>query len=205
MKNNFTSGIIIFFLFVSSINFAQQKNTKTVYQTAPIISLIKGVMNDNVTLSEVKKHGDFGLGTFNGVDGEMIELNGIIYRIGNTGKAEIPPDTTKTPFAAVVNFKADKTIEINDTLNFKQINELIDKSLPSLNNIYAIKITGTFKAVKTRSEFKQTKPYNNLGDVLKHQVVFNLGKVQGTMVGFRFPKYLNNVNVSGLSFPFLNK
>ena len=102
-----------------------------------------------------------------------------------------------------MNFKADKTIEINDTLNFKQINELIDKSLPSLNNIYAIKITGTFKAVKTRSEFKQTKPYNNLGDVLKHQVVFNLGKVQGTMVGFRFPKYLNNVNVPGYHFHFL--
>ena len=106
MKNNFISVILISFLFLSSVSFAQQSNNKTVYQTAPIISLIKGVMNDNFTLREVKKHGDFGLGTFNGVDGEMIELNGKIYRVGNTGKAEISTGYYKNTVRCCCEFQS---------------------------------------------------------------------------------------------------
>ena len=45
-----------------------------VYQVSTISSLLAGGYDGDTTVGEMLRHGDFGLGTFNGVDGEMICL-----------------------------------------------------------------------------------------------------------------------------------
>ncbi len=203
MKSKIAICIALLLFLISSSAFPQNKNEQTVFQSAPIISLMNGVMNDNFKVGDINKHGDFGLGTFNGVDGEMIVLNGITYQVKNNGKAVIPAPGIETPFVAVTFFKADKTIYVKDTLSFKNLNTFIDKNIPSKNLIYAIKISGEFNSVETRSEPKQTKRYSNLADVLKNQSVFKFKNIKGTLVGFRYPSYLEGVNVPGYHFHFL--
>ena len=44
------------------------------YQVATISSLLAGGYDGDTTVGEILRHGDFGLGTFNGVDGEFGEL-----------------------------------------------------------------------------------------------------------------------------------
>ena len=47
-----------------------EKNS--VYLCAPVNALVEGIYEEKIPFSEVKKYGDFGLGTFDHLDGEMI-------------------------------------------------------------------------------------------------------------------------------------
>ena len=197
-------GSFLLFLSLTASSFPQVKYG-TVFQSSPIISLLTGTMNGNFTISNMKKMGDFGLGTFNGVDGEMIFLNGIVYRVNNEGKVNIPPNSEKTPFVTEIFFHADTVIELNDTLDFANLDKFIDKALPSNNTICAIKVIGEFVSIQARSESKQTNSYSNLSVVLQNQSIFNLKDIQGTMVGFRFPSYMSELNAAGYHFHFLSE
>jgi acetolactate decarboxylase len=57
-----------------------------VYLSAPINALVEGLYVENTTMAEIKRHGDFGLGTFNFLDGEMVLLDGHVYQIRSDGK-----------------------------------------------------------------------------------------------------------------------
>ena len=132
-------------------------------------------------------------------------LDGKVYRVDNNGKVTIPDKLTRTPFVTVTYFHPDTVIMIQDFLNLKQLQEYIDKYLKSKNLIYAIKITGKFNYIESRSEGKQTQSYSNLADVLKNQSVFKFKNIYGTMVGFKVPTYMQGVNVPGYHFHFLSK
>jgi acetolactate decarboxylase len=162
-------------------------------------------MNDTFTVGEITKHGNFGLGTFNGVDGEMIVLEGKVYRVNNNGKVNLPGTLTRTPFVSVTNFHADTVINIKDSLSLKQLQIFLDRGLKSKNLIYAVKISGKFNYIETRSEEKQTQPYSNLADVLKNQSVFKFHNIEGALVGFKIPAYMQGVNIPGYHFHFLSK
>jgi acetolactate decarboxylase len=198
-------NIVILILLLSSLNYSQKKADKTFFQSSPIVALLNGVMNDNITIGEIIKHGNFGLGTFNGVDGEMIVLDGKVYRVDVNGKVTMPGPLTPTPFAAVTFFHPDTVIQVKDSLSLAQLQELIDKNLKSKNLIYAIKISGNFNYIEARSESKQTQPYSNLADVLKDQSVFKFKDIEGTLVGFKVPAYMQGVNIPGYHFHFLSK
>ena len=205
MNKHCSVKAILFFLIVLTLPaFPQKKQPKVLYQTSPIISVMKGVMDDGITIGELKEKGSFGLGTFNGVNGEMIVLKGKVYRVNVNGKVNEPDDNVKTPYATVVNFSADTTFYTSKEYNYQQLKQFINSKLSSKNAIYALKVSGFFNSIKTRSEAKQTIPYKNLGDVLKNQTIFNLKNQTGTMVGFKFPKYLSNVNAAGFHFHFIN-
>lgn len=204
MKSGSVMKIFSILLFCSIITFAQAKNDHVLFQTSPITALLNGVMNDNYTIGMIKRHGNFGLGTFNGVDGEMIFLNGKVYRVNNEGKVTQPDNKMKTPFTTELYFHADTVFQLKGNNNLSQLESFIGKWLPSKNYIYAIKISGDFQSVKARSEAKQTKPYSSLSDVLKNQSIFNLKNIKGTMVGFYFPDYLQTINAPGYHFHFIS-
>jgi acetolactate decarboxylase len=98
-------NIIILFSFISSLNYSQGTIKRTLFQSSPIVALLNGVMNDNFTVGEIIKNGDFGLGTFNGVDGEMIVLDVKVFRVDNNGKITVPNKLTCTPFVSVTFFQ----------------------------------------------------------------------------------------------------
>lgn len=51
------------------------------YQVGFIRSLLTGVYEGDVCFDELAHYGNFGLGTFNAVNSEMIALDGCFYRI----------------------------------------------------------------------------------------------------------------------------
>jgi acetolactate decarboxylase len=51
---------------------------------------------------------------------------------------------------------------------------------------------------------RQSKPYRPLIEVVADQRVFELGEVEGTMVGFRFPDYAGELNVPGHHLHFIS-
>src|SRR5262247_4928572 len=77
-----------------------------VYQVSTISSLLAGGYDGDTTVGELLRHGNFGLGTFNGVDGEMMVLDGKAYRGTTDGRAQLVADAERTPFAVVVAFRS---------------------------------------------------------------------------------------------------
>jgi len=58
-----------------------------IYQTSTMAALLDGVYDGDVTFAEIAKHGDFGLGTFNQLDGEMVAVEGHFYHLRADGTA----------------------------------------------------------------------------------------------------------------------
>jgi len=174
------------------------------WQTATIGSLVEGVYDGEVTLAELARHGDVGLGTFNALDGEMVVLDGRVYQVRDDGRAYLPdPKATKTPFAAVTFFDSDRSITVDEPWDYPTLRRRIDDALDSLNVPYAVRIDGEFSSLKVRSIPRQQPPYRRLAEAIKHQTVFEHKDVAGTMVGFRLPGYLGGANVAGWHLHFL--
>src|ERR1700757_1765539 len=79
---------------------------REVYQTSTMGALLDGVYDGDVTIRELLRHGDFGLGTFNGLDGEMLVLDGVCYQLRSDGSAQVAESDQRTPFGVVTWFDA---------------------------------------------------------------------------------------------------
>lgn len=194
---------VISFLFLCSLSTAQNKETVT--QVSTIDALLLGVYDGQVSVGELKKYGDFGIGTFNTLDGEMVVVDNKCYQIKSDGTINQAADTTKTPFCAVAFFDETKHLAVKENTNFKTLESLIDSLIPTKNIFYGIKIKGKFKTLRARSVAKQSKPYKLLTEVVKSQSEFRFEEVEGVLVGFRCPPYVKGVNVPGYHLHFLDK
>ncbi len=175
-----------------------------IYQISTIGALMQGRYEGALSCGELKKTGDFGIGTFDGLDGELIELDGKIFQVKTDGIAYPVSDNEKVPFAVNTFFHADKSFTL-ENIKFSDVQTQLDSFLSAKNSIYAIRINGQFSMVKTRSVPKQEKPYPPLTDAVKNQKVFELKNVRGTLVGFRFPAYFEGLNGAGYHFHFLTE
>jgi acetolactate decarboxylase len=184
---------------------ALQTDRDTVYQVSSISALMQGVYEGSMALGDLRHYGDFGLGTFDALDGEMVELDGKFYQVKVDGTVVAVSDDFKTPFAAVTFFDNDKSYILDEPVDLPALQAYIDSLLPSRNLFYAVRIDGVFSNMKTRSVPAQAKPYLPLADAIKGQQVSEFNNVEGTMIGFVCPPYIDGVNVPGYHFHFLDK
>ena len=178
---------------------------ETLFQVSPISALMAGSYDGVMSLGALGKYGDFGIGTFEKLDGEMIETDGAFYQVRADGKAYLKSGSVLTPFACVTFFDADREEKLTQGLDYLQLQKFLDERLPTANIFYAVKIEGTFSYIKTRSEPPQEKPYPPLDEVTKNQSVFEFHNVEGTIIGFRCPPYVTGVNMPGYHLHFLTK
>ena len=175
----------------------------TLYQTAPFSTFSAGDYDGNTTFAELAGHGDFGIGTLNGLDGEMIALDGEFYQIPIDGRPREIAPSERTPYATVTFFDMDQTFMVADISNYSQLRSEIGLMLPNDDTIYAIKVVGLFAYAETRSVPAQTTPYPPLADAVANQTVFDLNAVEGTAVGFFFPDSMGGVDSVGYHLHFL--
>lgn len=179
--------------------------TDVLYQVSTIDALLEGLYEGQLSIGELKEQGDFGLGTFDALDGEMIVIDGEVYQMKTDRYAYSVDDTVTTPFAAVTYFETDESIVLEESLNSSEVSSLIGELLPSKNLMYAIRVDGTFEHMKVRSVPAQEEPYPLLVDVIANeQVVFELEDVEGSIVGFWLPYYVEGINVPGYHFHFID-
>jgi acetolactate decarboxylase len=188
---------------LSGLLYAQSAD-HSVFQVSTFHALKQGLLETETTFGELKKQGDFGLGTVNGLDGEMVALSGEFFQVKADGSVHSIPDDAKTPFAVVTFFKPDEKVSLPRLNNLKEFQDALDRIQSDRDSIVAIKASAVFEQIKLRSPRKQTKPYPPLEEALKGQAEFELKNVQGTLVGFRFPKYMDGVGVGGDHLHFLS-
>ncbi len=181
----------------------QSENQNTLFQISAFNTFSAGNFDGNTTYGELEKHGDFGMGTLNDLNGEMIALDGKFYQITVSGIPRQISLSEKTPYATVVFFHADQSIQVASASSYSQLLTEINSSLPDYNAIYAIRVHGFFDSAKTRSVPSQTKPYPTLAEAVKNQTTFTLSGVEGTAAGFYFPSSMEGVDFSGYHLHFI--
>ncbi len=159
--------------------------------------LTAGLFDGFASMERVTGVGDLGLGTFEGLDGEMVMLDGDGYRIGTDGVAHRVDPAATTPFAVAGAFENPISFDIEACADWPSLVAVLDRRLTNPNRPTVIRIDGRFTRVRARSVPGQEKPYPSLGEVAEGQAIFDLPALSGTMVGFRFPRYLQAIDVAG--------
>ena len=172
------------------------------FSTLPALSL--GLYDGGLSFGELLEHGDFGVGTFDALDGEGIILNGKAWQVRADGRVAAVAGKTTTPFAVVTFFKPNQIARVSSPAEYSALKAQINALLPTPNTPYAISVSGTFSRIKVRSVPRQDKPYRPLSEVVKTQSEWEWQNVKGTLVGFRFPAYLAQVNLADYHFHFLS-
>jgi acetolactate decarboxylase len=174
------------------------------YQVSVIDALMQGAYDGVVPVGEMMRHGDFGLGTFDALDGEMVVLDGTCYQVGIDGVPHPANGSILVPYADITTFGRDLAVPGISGGNLSQVTAALDTALPSGNYFVAIRIDGTFPAVKARSVPRQEKPYPPLTEAVSHQAVFQWYNLTGTVVGFYSPPFTEGIDVTGYHLHFLS-
>jgi acetolactate decarboxylase len=176
----------------------------TLFQISTTGALVEGVYEKAVSSKYLLNHGDFGLGTFEHLDGEMVVLDGQIYQTKADGICHKVTEDVGTPFAVVLFFNPDKAWSSQGSLSYKEIVEICDQHRDSANVFYAFRITGRFKSIVTRA-MQATEHGVRLASAAAHQPEFNFTDAEGTLAGIWSPRFSTNFNVAGYHFHFLSE
>lgn len=193
-------------LFLSGCNNLNiTKKGEQLYQISTIDALLSGLYDGDLHVSDVQEHGDFGLGTFDGIDGEMIVYEGIVYQVLSTGSI-VKADANKgVPFASVHHFLSDFNATLEEVKSYDALKLVLNSYTQCKNYPCAFKIQGTFNYVKTRSAPKASKPYPPLAEyITENQNFFTSENINGTLIGYALPEYFKKLNVPGYHFHFIS-
>lgn len=175
------------------------------YQTSTMAALLAGVYEGDVTVAELLRHGDFGLGTFDRLDGEMLVLGGICYRLRADGSVEEAAGDEPTPFAAVTRFRPERRARLSGPLTRAGTEGAVAALLTSPNLVHAVRIDGHFTDVRTRTVARQHRPYPPLAEATAGQAENTFAEVSGTLAGFFTPYYEQGVSVAGYHLHFIDQ
>jgi acetolactate decarboxylase len=174
------------------------------FQASTIGALLDGAYDGDLDFAELAEHGDLGLGTLNALDGEMIAIDGRFYRADVDGAIGEVAAEARTPFAVVTRFEPAIDEWIAGPLEHPELLARLDEMIPAGAASCAIRLDGRFESVRARSVPRQSPPYRPLTEVVAEQHVFELADVEGTMLGFRFPDYVEGIEVSGYHLHFID-
>lgn len=176
----------------------------TVYQVSTSGALVEGVLQGAVELREVLKHGDFGLGTFHGLDGEGILLDGICWQALSDGTVRPVDADQMTPFWVATRFQSERDALVENVRDIDDLYSQIDGMRLSNNIFTGIRIDGFFRRVDIRVACKSELGID-LVTATNNQAEFHLEDIEGTLVGFYTPEYAHTIGVPGYHLHFISR
>jgi acetolactate decarboxylase len=175
----------------------------TLFQVSTSGALVEGISQGVVTVGELKRHGDLGLGTFADLDGEMVVVDGHFWRVPGTGVVREAADSDLAPFAVVTSFRPERKIELASVASIDDLLGQLDRLRTSNNLFFAVRIEGRFSHLHSRAVCK--KAGASLVDAAANQAEFDFRDIAGTIVGFWTPEYARTVNIAGWHLHFLSE
>ncbi|MDD3929023.1 MAG: acetolactate decarboxylase [Sphaerochaeta sp.] len=185
------------------------RDTDTLHQVSVLNALLLGEYDGIISVGELKELGDTGIGTFDTLEGEMILLEGTVYQAKADGTVVQVGDETLVPFAMTTYFASDISEgDLSGLADINALKERLDQTIMATSNdfnrFYAALITGSFSHVRVRSVPGQTKPYPRLSAIAAEQKEYAFEDVEGTIVAFRCPQYVNGINMPTWHLHFLS-
>ncbi len=179
------------------------------YQVSTLQALAMGYTKDVITVGELLKHGDIGLGTFEHVDGEMIVLGGRCYRALEDGRVVEADAGLGVPFSSVTKFQGQREFEISSIKSIADLKNLLNNKIEEgfgLNSMHVVRIDGHFIKLFARSEAGYESRFVSLKDILaENQKEFHFEDIDGTLVCIYYPDFMDGINAVGWHLHFISK
>ena len=175
----------------------------SMFQVSTSSALVEGVFGGTTTVDDLIRHGDFGLGTFADLDGEMILIDGECFRATADGELSLAGSEREIPFAVVTRFVPDITRGIGSDVDLATLTEHMDEMRPSQNLFVGIRVDGVFERLTMRA-ICRALPGESLVDATGHQSEFTVASMEGTLVGFWSPEYTRSMSVPGYHLHFIS-
>jgi acetolactate decarboxylase len=180
-----------------------ERPVHTVFQVSTSGALVAGVYDREVSVQTVLEHGNFGLGTFANLDGEMVVVDGHVYQVHGSGRVTEAAGDAGAPFAVVTWFDPDIDVSIPSVASFRDLEARCDGFRSSGNIFYALRLDGQFKRVRTRAVNPPARG-TRLVEAAQAQSEFTFADVDGTLVGLWSPGFASAFSVAGYHFHFLS-
>ncbi len=186
-----------------------ESSRDVIFQVAHLQSLLDGNYDGVYPISSLKNYGDFGLGTFDKINGEMIVLDGVVYQALGDGSVIIADDNELIPFANISYFDNDEQVDLDEDMNGEDIESFLNTKLEEKNfqdKMCLVRIDGTFSNMLVRSELAQNeKPYKPLAEVLAtDERQFTYKNISGVLTAMYFPQTMEKLNATGWHFHFIS-
>lgn len=178
-------------------------NQITLYQHGTLALLVPGLLTGKITMGELLKHGDTGIGTGEGLDGELIILDGKPYHIHGTGDITIVSNSFTMPFANAHFARYSPLAEL-ENVDEADLNQQMISLSRARNTFFSVEVHGTFSSIRARAAVKSNPPYNTLAETAEHQSVFNRDRVEGTLLGYYSPELFEGATVGGFHHHFIS-
>lgn len=182
---------------------ALQVDHGTLFQVSTSGALVEGLFSGVVSVETLREHGDFGLGAFAGLDGEMIALDGAFYQIRSDGSVRLARDDQQVPFAEVTHFAPRETVALAPFSSMDELLAQLDARRGTDNLFFAVRLDGRFARVHDRVASKAGER-ETLVEATAHQAEFHAEDVAGTMVGFWTPAYVRGIGIPGWHLHFIS-
>ena len=182
--------------------------THTLYQLALFQSVAQGEYYGASSVAAFKQHGDFGMGIFEAVNGELIMLDGVVYQALYDGSVVIPPEDAQIPYGNCAFFTPDICLPDISCGSLETLETILNETVleQGKNQFYFARIQGFFPSVRVRSELAQQEPYRMLNIALRtDQREYCYENISGTMVGLYCPAYMQSMNAPGWHFHFISE
>jgi acetolactate decarboxylase len=167
--------------------------------------LLDGGYEGVATLADALAGGDLGLGTVDGLDGELVVVDGEPWRIDWRGEAELMAPDARTPFAVVGTLNDPQRTRLRDVswdATMAAIADLADAA----DSVIAVRLEGQFEDVLLRSVRPQTRPYRPFAEVVESdEVRWEHRTFFGVFVGFVFPDLSPGATIPGLHLHGLDR
>src|SRR6266481_2914719 len=181
-----------------------QSGRHRAYQISTSAALVQGVSAGAVSSRRLLANGDFGLGTFEHLDGEMVVLDGIIYQVRGDGTVAARQDDFQIPFAVVSRFQPDENVEVRDTSSLDDLERACDPRRESDNLFYALRVDGVFERMHTRAVKAATEGTRLLA-AAETQPEFRFDDIEGTLACVWSPRFSSSFSIPGYHFHFISK
>ncbi|MBP2169043.1 acetolactate decarboxylase [Erwinia toletana] len=203
MKDNVTDCFCADELTSTLSAFQQKRPESVIYQTSLMSALLSGVYEGSTTIGDLLKKGDFGLGTFNHLDGELIAFDREVYQLRADGSANKARHDQRTPFAVITFFNPQYQHRFSHPASRDEVHQVINQQISSDNQFCALRLEGHFVQVDTRTVPCQHRPYKPMMQAVEEQPTFHFNQRNGVLIGFRSPRYMQGINVAGYHEHFI--
>src|SRR6266700_1767495 len=118
------------------------KPLHTLFQVSTSAALVEGLYQGAVKVARLLSHGDFGLGTFIDLDGEMVVLDGDCYRVASDSVVTMVEGDRLIPYAVVTRFSAEFSKRSQQLNSFSELVAVCNGLRSSENVFYAFHVEG---------------------------------------------------------------
>jgi len=180
--------------------------TDGIFHYSVMDAMRNGVYRGDLTVKDLPKVGDTGLGTFNNLDGELVGLDGTFYRVAPDGRVHEAEPDRKIPFGSFAFFKEDVRLALAAKGDFEAFQKQLLDVLPQRNQMYAVQVKGTFDEITVGGANKIAEGDRTpIADLMKSRPLYSAKGVKGTVVGFYNPPYVGGIDLSPFHLHFISE